>query len=642
MDKVIRLSTSSDVDARRAPRKRSAAACRACHDRKVRCNAVSSGSPCVNCSLDGISSPSVELLHGKMDNSTGGLDASAAFGHPFAPAISAGEGCSQTPSPVREPSTGPFVDDRSVPYRPLNHHFSHHGDGQTVPGSRAEAQAPVYGDPRGVTFVADICEPKLKNNSGHFLVPKAIAACLGPEDLDYLRLKGVFSLPGPPVCDLIIRAYFHHVHPFFPIVDAKSFLDMYESPERVNLSVHLLWSMFLAASNVRSDAPSNPPPMAQLTCSRLANNIGKVLYDLEYERNRITLIQAVLLMGFWYADTEDRTGPWHWIGVAISLCQTIGLHRKPDSITRSVSASVERLWRQIWWACVFRDAWFSVGMGRPMHINLDDCNTPMPDTNDSDELLRGIPSNVREKYIPNGAEDLSRMWVELLRLTIVLAGVLSVHYRAERAKLEMSEVEEIERKITACFQSRDGLKNSHIRAVSLHVYHLELYLESVKLVLYRPYLLEPSQEDPSAASKEWRSIIERKAQTAVASITRTLESLITADMIGICQAIICIAMVPAMQVHLLNSTSAKPLVQRMGHHNLEFCLIVAEELRRTYFGAEILYRMFSYARKQILDRRTGGDIRTGKRDSRTSNAEELTADRQDDEGFNLCSLSTDY
>jgi hypothetical protein len=112
-----------------------------------------------------------------------------------------------------------------------------------------------------------------------------------------------------------------------------------------------------------------------------------------------------------------------------------------------------------------------------MHINLDDCNTPTPDANDSNELLRGIPINVREKYIPNGAENLSRMWVELLRLTVVLAGVLSVHYRVERAKLIMSEVEEIERKITACFQSRDGLKNSHNRTVSLHVYHLELYLE---------------------------------------------------------------------------------------------------------------------------------------------------------------------
>lgn len=114
----------------------------------------------------------------------------------------------------------------------------------------------LLGDPRGVGFVADICEPKLRSNSGHFLVPKAIAASLGPEDLDYLRLKGAFSLPAPPVCDLLIRAYFHHVHPFFPIVEAKSFLDMYESAERGNLSVHLLWSMFLAASNVRTDAQS--------------------------------------------------------------------------------------------------------------------------------------------------------------------------------------------------------------------------------------------------------------------------------------------------------------------------------------------------------------------------------------------------
>ncbi|KAM0449428.1 hypothetical protein ACHAO4_007446 [Trichoderma viride] len=267
-----------------------------------------------------------------------------------------------------------------------------------------------------------------------------------------------------------------------------------------------------------------------------------------------------------------------------------------------------------------------------MHINLDDCDTPMPDANDSDELLRGIPSNVRDKYIPNGAEDLSWLWVELLRLTIVLVGILSIHYRVERTKLSMSEVEETERKITACCQSRDGLNNSRIRTVSLHVYHLELYLESVKLVLYRPYLLEPLHETSSVASKEWRSVIERKAQTAAASINRALESLITADMIDICQAIICIAMVPAMQVHLLNSTSAKPLVQRMGHHNLEFCLVVAEELRRTYFGAEILYRMFSYAGKQIRDRRTGGDTRTDKQDSRASNAEELTAGLRDDEG----------
>jgi hypothetical protein len=40
------------------------------------------------------------------------------------------------------------------------------------------------------------------------------------------------------------------VHPFFPVVDAHSFLDAFEN-QRNEVSIHLLWSMFLAAANVR-------------------------------------------------------------------------------------------------------------------------------------------------------------------------------------------------------------------------------------------------------------------------------------------------------------------------------------------------------------------------------------------------------
>jgi|SRR5690242_14041428 len=45
------------------------------------------------------------------------------------------------------------------------------------------------------------------------------------------------------------------------------------------------------------------------------------------------------------------------------------------------------------------------------------------------------------------------------------------------------------------------------------------------------------------------------------------------------------------------------MVQRMGHQHLELCMIVIEELKKTLFGAEILYRMFKKAQKQIRDRR---------------------------------------
>ena len=67
---------------------------------------------------------------------------------------------------------------------------------------------------------------------------------------EYLRLVGVFELPSSHVCEMLIKAYFHYVHPFFPVVEAKRFIETFESPRRNELSIHLLWSMFLAAANV--------------------------------------------------------------------------------------------------------------------------------------------------------------------------------------------------------------------------------------------------------------------------------------------------------------------------------------------------------------------------------------------------------
>ncbi|KAI7977559.1 hypothetical protein EIK77_000509 [Talaromyces pinophilus] len=64
----------------------------------------------------------------------------------------------------------------------------------------------------------------------------------------------------------------------------------------------------------------------------------------------------------------------------------------------------------------------------------------------------------------------------------------------------------------------------------------------------------------------------------------------------------CIALVPALQIHLLDATSQKQMVQRMGRHNLEFCMMIIEELKSVYFGAEILARMFTKAKNWINHR----------------------------------------
>jgi hypothetical protein len=185
-------------------------------------------------------------------------------------------------------------------------------------------------------------------------------------------------------------------------------------------------------------------------------------------------------MGFWYADTDDRTGSWHWNGIAISLCQTIGLHRKPDigqRCTKVISVKDRRLWRQLWWSCYYRETWLSIGIGRPMRINLDDCDTPMVDASDCNELLVGIADHVREIYVPESIEELSESWVELLRLTVSLGNILSVYYRARPAQLPRTQLEETERQIRLCHHRKDHVTSSSSHTVLLHTYHLELYLE---------------------------------------------------------------------------------------------------------------------------------------------------------------------
>jgi hypothetical protein len=74
-----------------------------------------------------------------------------------------------------------------------------------------------------------------------------------------------------------------------------------------------------------------------------------------------------------------------------------------------------------------------------------------------------------------------------------------------------------------------------------------------------------------------------------------------------------------MQVHLVDLASSKPLVQRLGRRRLELCMMGVEELRKTYFGAEIVFRMFSNAVKQI-DKRTDFAVQSSSQQQRTQSS----------------------
>ncbi|KAH7357360.1 putative Zn(II)2Cys6 transcription factor [Pyrenochaeta sp. MPI-SDFR-AT-0127] len=613
------MPVSSAGNAVTQRRRRAVEACKSCHARKVRCSLAHTGSPCINCTVDQLKCEPWVTKRRRTRPGRASNQVEASVSSPTNIATASqhrilrsrdspfNSGTTTTVAPVANNGDD---DGAETPYRPLAEHFSHYGGQsnndalQSTDDVPENQYAPIYGDPRGVSLVADICEPQRRDKSGHLLVPRIRPPNVDSETLNYLQLRGVFDLPNQNACEMLIRAYFHYVHPFFPVVDAKSFIEQFEN-SRHEMSLHLLWGMFVAAANFADDATLKAAGyLSRKELKRSMYIKAKALYDAEYERNKIALIQAVLLMGFWYADTEDRTGPWHWNGVAISLSQTIGLHRNPDISSghmRSISEVDRRLWQQLWWSCFYREAWFSAGMGRPMRIHLADCNTTMPGAEEAEDQLESLPVHLRAKYLPEGLRDIAKLWTQLLKLTVLLSNILLQQQRPEQIFSTEAEVLYVESQIRGCSKQHDGdAVHQRTNLVALYKYHFELYVESVILMLYRPFLVPDSAE---LSSRDWRSTVDQKTRSAAATTNQILSSMISADMIHVCQSIICIALVPALQIHLLDYTSSKPMIQRMGLQHLELCMIVIEELRKTLFGAEILYRMFTKAQKQIRDQK---------------------------------------
>ena len=186
------------------------------------------------------------------------------------------------------------------------------------------------------------------------------------------------------------------------------------------------------------------------------------LYDIDYEIDKVTLIQSVLMMSWWYADTEDRIGPCYWVGVAIGLCHTVGLHRAPvgsASAERTFSNTQKRLWRRIWWSCVAREVWHTLTFGRPMRICLDDCDTPLPAPGDAWERVDSLPDSTRAKYLPEGQHILSELHISMLKLTISCAKILRRHYGPKNLSMSTMAIDLDEQEIlqhqTACRMRTD-------------------------------------------------------------------------------------------------------------------------------------------------------------------------------------------
>ncbi|VTT73329.1 unnamed protein product [Fusarium fujikuroi] len=213
----------------------------------------------------------------------------------------------------------------------------------------------------------------------HFPLPRdtlalSIPAGLDPLETRILQRRGAFVLPPKTLCDDLIETFFAWVHPIVPVVNRTKFMSQYRDPKSPP-SMLLIQSILLAGARIST----NPQLMVDGSASTAVATFyrrAKALYDADYERDGITLVQSMLLMGWYWAGPDDISkNMFYWSQSAIAVAQNLGLHRSMENSTLSISE--KRLRKRIWWTLFTRDRTLAVGLGQSVSLNLDDCDVDM-------------------------------------------------------------------------------------------------------------------------------------------------------------------------------------------------------------------------------------------------------------------------
>lgn len=125
-------------------------------------------------------------------------------------------------------------------------------------------------------------------------------------EIDILHQRGAFLLPPRALCDELVESFFRWVAPVVPVINKSRFMARYRDSKSPP-SLLLLQAILLAGSRVCTntqlmDANGSTTPAAMTFYKR-----AKALYDANYEDDRVTIVQALVLMGWYWEGPEGNS-----------------------------------------------------------------------------------------------------------------------------------------------------------------------------------------------------------------------------------------------------------------------------------------------------------------------------------------------
>ncbi|KAJ0286417.1 hypothetical protein Brms1b_004072 [Colletotrichum noveboracense] len=678
-----RSSSTADLKDGAPPAKitkrRAARACVSCRARKVRCDVVE-GAPCGNCRWDNVECVVQESRRRKknlLTASTAGhhvvgaeaqlrskganpinIHSSAELRRPSNASVASVNG-SIAANPVAAAAAGVSMDQRSG-YRNdsaalLTKLQSAAAAASADSNSRRLlsnllAQASLFGgisgggggvgvaggDGRTSQFLASLEEPDLHAQLPAFVKP--LPAKIAQEDVTYLHAKGALTLPALPLQNALLQAYVEYVHPYMPLLELYDFLATINAHDGLNGQISLFLYqavMFAATAFVDMKVLREAGYPTRKAARKAFFQKTRLLYDFDYESDRLVLVQALLLMTYWYETPDDQKDTWHWMGVAISLAHTIGLHRDPAAT--SMPPRKQKLWKRIWWSCFMRDRLIALGMRRPTRIKDEDFDVPM--LQEADFELEVLPED--NTVIPTECtllrdvamqKELAALCISKAQLCICISHMLKAQYSVlirdkmppentvnstmmlfPNKKLDNVEsVTSVDLELMAWAETlppicqyrpltpldvKNGRSTVAVQRTLLHM----VYFTTIS-ALHRPQFLPSSPVHAPTTSRQVQEMSRLRVRDAAMHVTRMAAELHQLRLEKYLPTTGVTVILPAMIIHLLEMKNPVSQSRDRATRGFRQCMRVMEKLREIYAAADYATGFLDAAlRKAAID-----------------------------------------
>ncbi|KAL9005394.1 MAG: hypothetical protein Q9188_001836 [Gyalolechia gomerana] len=595
-------------------RQRASRACETCHARKVRCDAASLGVPCTNCVAFSIEcripAPKRKKTQSKPKDSDSDRDNSIHTNSPSVDAPAPGgydfprnetQSAAHDGMPVTTLSNA-----QTAQQATQNTHFAHFMKPKFARAPIKEAGRVAYlgessnlsllvHDRHGTTDVVHYPLPDTVKGS------KDLLTDLDSIEIDILHQRGAFLLPPRALCDELIDSFFQWVAPVCPVINRSRFMQGYRDPKNPP-SLLLLQAMLLAGSRVCTnpqlmDANGSTTPAAMTFYKR-----AKALYDANYEDDRVTIVQALVLMGWYWEGPEDVTkNVFYWTRVATIVAQGSGMHRSVEG--SQLSRPDKRLWKRIWWTLFTRDRSVAVALGRPVHINTDDSDVEMVTEDDFIEDEVDQPA----RYPPNATHV--QFFLQYVRLCEIMGLVLAQQYSVASKARRQNAIDLTHSDMALADWLQNCPKEVYWEKPRHHFWSALLHANyyTTLCLLHRAHMPPATWEGggpgngyPSDAAYPSRNI----AFQAAGMITSIIENLQVHDELKFTPAFIVYSLFSALIMHVYQMRSSVPSIVTATQERMQVCMNALKEVSKVWLVAKMVHTLFEsiLGNKSLEDR----------------------------------------